>query len=261
MSPVRSGLVRLLSRAPARSRSALERIIQESQGKGWGSASIVAEVNALFELLCRLGIGRPVVFDVGANRGDWTQAALSREPSARIVAFEPSSAAFRVLRERFADVERVSTENIALSGFTGEGVLWSDVPGSGLASLTKRSLDLLGSALDSSEPVLVRTVDDWVGASGVMPDAIKLDVEGEELAVLAGAERVLDSVSVVQFEFGGTQIDQRLYFADFYRHFISRGFRLARLTPSGFTPLERYEEGDEVFRPTNFFAYRVSGLS
>jgi hypothetical protein len=85
---------------------------------------------------------------------------------------------------------------------------------------------------------------------------MKLDVEGNELAVLRGAEQVLGSVTVVQFEFGGAQIDQRLYLADYCRFFTTRGFDLARLTPSGLTRLKTYEEADEVFRTTNFYAVR-----
>lgn len=255
-SRVREGGVWLLSKAPPKSRAALERLVQESQGKGWGSVSIAAEADALFGLLDRAEMVDPIVFDVGANRGDWTQASLTRKPSARLVSFEPSSAAFAILEARFAKDERVRTEHVALSDFTGEAALWSDAPGSGLASLTKRSLDLMGSEFNVSELVPVLTVDDWVTASGIRPNAMKLDVEGNELAVLAGAEQVLGSLTVVQFEFGGTQIDQRLYLADYYRFFTTRGFDLARLTPSGLTPLKSYEEADEVFRPTNFYAVR-----
>lgn len=251
----------LLSKAPSASRAALERVLQESQGKGWGSVSIAAEVDALFGLLDRAGIAQPVVFDVGANRGDWTRASLTRQPSAKIVSFEPSSGAFAILAERFAKDERVRAVRVALSDFSGEGTLWSDVPGSGLGSLTQRSLDLMGCVFDTSEAVTVQTVDDWVIASGIRPDAMKLDVEGKELAILAGAEQILGSVSVVQFEFGGTQIDQRLYLADYYRFLTKSGFDLARLTPSGLTRLRSYEEADEVFRPTNFFAYRSGGRS
>ncbi len=255
-SRVRERGVWLLSKAPPKSRAALERLVQESQGKGWGSASIDAEADALFALLDRDKLLHPVVFDVGANRGDWTQASLTRQPAARVVSFEPSSTAYAVLAKRFAADERVRTEHVALADFAGEAILWSDAPGSGLASLTKRSLDLMGSEFNVSEVVPVRTIDDWVTSSGIRPDALKLDVEGNELAVLAGAEQVLGSVTVVQFEFGGTQIDQRLYLADYYRFFTDRGFDLARLTPSGLTALKAYEEADEVFRPTNFYAVR-----
>ena len=117
------------------------------------------------------------------------------------------------------------------------------------------------SAFDTSEPVPLVTVDDWVSTSDFQPDAPKFHVEGTELAVLAGAESGLDSVMVVQFKFGVTQIDQRLYLADYYGVLTDRGCDLATLTPSGLTQLKAYEEADEVFRPTNFLAIRKCGLS
>lgn len=53
-------------------------------------------------------------------------------------------------------------------------------------------------------------------------------VEGHELDVLAGAEEALKSVQLVQFEFGGCNIDTRTYFQDFFYFFQQHGFAIHR---------------------------------
>jgi hypothetical protein len=132
--------------------------------------------------------------------------------------------------------------------------LWSDHPGSGLASLTKRNLDLLGMDFDIQERVSITTLDTWCEKNHTWPDALKIDVEGMELAVLHGAERALTTVKVLQFEFGGTQIDQRLYFADYFRFFHDRGFDIYRVAPRRLLPIPNYSELDETFQTTNYLA-------
>ena len=45
-------------------------------------------------------------------------------------------------------------------------------------------------------------------------DLLKLDVEGHELYLLS-AKKFISKISVIQFEFGGCNIDTRTYFRDF----------------------------------------------
>lgn len=101
------------------------------------------------------------------------------------------------------------------------------------------------------------TLDAWCARSGVVPDLLKIDVEGHELDVLAGASDVLHSVSVVQFEFGGCNIDTRTYFQDFFYFFTRAGFNLFRLGPKGLDRIAAYSEAEESFQTTNYFAVRA----
>jgi hypothetical protein len=84
-------------------------------------------------------------------------------------------------------------------------------------------------------------------------DLLKIDTEGNELAVLAGASRMLSGrrVDRVQFEFGGTNIDARTYLRDFVD--VLQAFDLYRVVRDGVVPV-RYDERWELFTTTNFLA-------
>jgi hypothetical protein len=83
-----------------------------------------------------------------------------------------------------------------------------------------------------------------------------MDVEGHELEILLGAPEVLKNIKIIQFEFGGSNIDTRTFFQDFWYYFQSTGFEIYRLTPSRPMLIKNYNERDEVFRATNFIAVR-----
>ena len=65
-----------------------------------------------------------------------------------------------------------------------------------------------------------------------MPSIIKIDVEGNELDVLKGASDFLKDVKVIQFEFGGSNIDSRTFFQDYWYFFKEKDFDLLRLAGS-----------------------------
>ena len=79
---------------------------------------------------------------------------------------------------------------------------------------------------DYSEQVNVTTLDAWTDKNKMNPDFIKMDVEGHEYEVLSGGMKVLESVKVIQFEFGGCNIDTRTYFQDFWYFFKEKRFEI-----------------------------------
>ena len=100
-------------------------------------------------------------------------------------------------------------------------------------------------------------MDNWVHQNRVMPDFVKIDVEGAELSVLRGGLNVLKNVKAVQFEFGGTAIDAKNYFRDYWNFFTGLNFKLYRYTPSGLLRIETYSEKEEVFEFMNYLAVPI----
>ena len=86
-------------------------------------------------------------------------------------------------------------------------------------------------------------------------DFLKLDVEGNELKVLQGAEKMVTGkkIKYIQFEFGGTDIDARIYFKDFYT-LLSPNYKLYRILKNGIRSINKYKETEEIFTTTNFLA-------
>ena len=245
---------------PRWAQRALEQSTLSAQGKGWGAATVIQEVEASLSLLPTSVRTRPVVLDIGANVGLWSEALLASAAGAHVFAFEPSRAAFDLLSQRLQGSPNIELVNLGVGKEPGNAMLWADQPGSGLGSLTRRRLDHFSIDFSHSEDVQIVTLDEWCQENQVRPDLIKLDVEGHELDVLHGAERTLRSVQVVQFEFGGCNIDTRTYFQDFFYFFKERGFRLMRLTPAGLVAVEAYREQDESFQTTNYFGVRTDEI-
>jgi hypothetical protein len=83
-----------------------------------------------------------------------------------------------------------------------------------------------------------------------------MDVEGHEMDVLIGASKALRGVQIIQFEFGGGNIDTETFFQDFWYFFESNGFEISRMTPRGLKVISQYSENFETFKPTNYVAVR-----
>jgi FkbM family methyltransferase len=230
--------------------------IKQMQGKGSGTESLDVEARIALDFLDSLGVENPTVLDIGANIGKYSEAILAINPNARIFAFEPSKAARRNLEERFVGDSRVTVVPLALSNIESTETLWSDKAGSGLASLTKRKLDHFGIDFNVSEKVTVSALDSWAEVSQIVPNLIKMDVEGHELNVLKGGLRTVSLSQVIQFEFGGCNIDTRTFFQDFWYFFTEAGFEIYRVSKTKPIRILRYSEEEEYFSTTNYLAVK-----
>jgi FkbM family methyltransferase len=246
----------MIKRIPQKALAKIEAKAQFFQGKGWGAATTEAEVAAIRQLLSNHDFSKVVAVDVGANVGDWTSSFSQNFPECQVIAFEPSSSAFKILNSRFQGNRNIRCVNLGLSDRNEDVVLYSDSEASGLSSLHKRRLDHFSIKFNEMESITVSTLDSYISSNldQELPTILKLDVEGHELSVLAGAKQTLNTVQLVQFEFGGGNIDSKTYFQDFWYLFADLNFDLYRLSPRGPVRVYEYSEMLEVFRPTNYFA-------
>ena len=227
-----------------------------AQGKGYGAASIKKE-NELVHLL--LGRKPQVAIDIGGNVGDYTAELRRRNPNLEIHVFEPSKILVSQLLARFVDDKLISVCPFAVSDTSGGGAtLFSNEAGSGLGSLTQRKLEHFNIDFSATETVDTICFEDyWRGSLGEsVIDIVKLDIEGHELQALKGFGRALEFTRVIQFEFGGANIDTRTYFQDFWYFFKEHGFDMYRITPLGTQHITEYKEADEFFSTTNFIAVK-----
>ena len=203
----------------------------------------------------------PVVFDVGANVGEYAESA-QREfcGTAALYCFEPSAAAIAKLYERTQHGSEVlpivGIYNFGLSDVTREAPLHTEALGSGMASVYPRRLAHFGRSLGVEERASFRRLDDVCKEIRVARiDLLKLDVEGHELAVLRGAGDMLTSgaIGMIQWEMGGCNLDSRTSFQDFW-YVLSPHYDISRIVSDGLAPVPRYDERDEVFVCSNFVA-------
>lgn len=128
------------------------------------------------------------VVDVGANVGYYTLLAARRVgPTGRVVAVEPSAPVADRLElvvgeNRIAQVQLV---RCGLGRAAGETALYDPAPGNHTPSM-------VGNTGNAGHTVPIRTLDELAGSEGLgRIDLLKVDVEGYEPEVFAGAAGLL----------------------------------------------------------------------
>jgi FkbM family methyltransferase len=230
----------------------------ESSGEQWVLAQVVSKV-------CQ-GVREPLIFDVGANVGDYSLMVRELVPAATVFAFEPSGAVYQELERRLAaagQAANVKAFNLGFSDTKREVALHSYTADGNEASLLS-SIDLrlptqvVAVEAVATEQIDVDTLDHFCEAHDVTQiHFLKLDVEGHELAILQGAQRLLaqGAIAMIQFEFGPANIYSRTYFYDFWSILAER-FDIFRIIPGGIVSISYYGEHREVFLTTNYLAIK-----
>jgi len=247
----------------------INRGIEELQfltGIGSGAhPSLSGEVAVARMLRRRAAAQEPLtVFDVGANDGAFASMIMQElgDQRALIHCFEPGRLAFQNLERNLGGNPHVYLNHCGLAAERGERELYYFQEGSTLASLTRRRLDHFRRSNEAaveatSEIVRLTTLDSYFAETGTQYiDLLKIDVEGHELEVLTGARATLrrGAVGMLTFEFGGCNIDSRIFFQDFWYFFAQfHGVEIFRMTPSGYLfRIWKYSESLEVFRAANY---------
>lgn len=161
-----------------------------------------------------LSIKDPVIFDVGANRGQSIRFFKRLFPESTIYGFEPSARVFSVLQNNFNDKPKIKLFELALGSIPGESVLFEH-PLDETSTMkppnnnsdwqkTKNRLLLIKRDHQFAEVVVkVTTIDEFCEAKSVSKiDLLKIDVEGFEFEVLKGSNKSLTNgvITAIQIE-------------------------------------------------------------
>mmetsp|Transcript_9755 Transcript_9755/g.22536 ORF Transcript_9755/g.22536 Transcript_9755/m.22536 type:complete len:313 (-) Transcript_9755:264-1202(-) len=166
--------------------------------------------------------GAPVVVDAGANIGLFSLLCLRLNPRARLFAFEPSPEAFSLLERNLSAFPNVECTQLALGGAFGTSRIhcYAHAPGESSRYPRERAMQQVrlrgalatamhaaGRAHAASDGDMqihecsVRPLGALLYEAGVRRvDLLKIDVEGDELAVLHGLGAHLKMVQQVVVE-------------------------------------------------------------
>ncbi len=197
------------------------------------------------------------VFDVGANIGNWTKNVLGINPDVAIHCFEPSKATFNKLKEKQWP-SNVVLNNVGIGEVEGTMDLCIVDEGSGLNSLYPRK-GVEQALSNKKESVQITTIDDYCAKNEISRiDLIKVDVEGHELSVFKGMSQMLERglVKKIQFEYGGCNLDARVYLGDIWEFLEQYGFNFYKIHPNQIRFVEKYRQSLETFRYSNYICIK-----
>ncbi len=200
-----------------------------------------------------------VVFDVGANNGDYAHNLLDVQSDLSVHCFEPDPVTFEILRSSFQGQPNVICNDYALSDASGTKKMY----------LNKEE-PTVNSFYDTEEkdftilltPVKIITLDDYCSKNHIDHiDFMKVDTEGHEFSVLRGSESMLkkQAIDCIQFEFGNAAIYARVFFRDIYDLLQKNGYEIYKIKPLTLEKVKYIPEYEKIMY-ANFFAVR-SGIN
>lgn len=131
---------------------------------------------------------RSIFFDVGANVG-W-DTLIAANNGARVIAFEPGASNLPLLSDtihRNGVDEQVKIEPIGIGEKT-EVIQFAEYPNYGLVNHVITSENPAKPDAVISE-INITSIDDYASAHNLIPNVIKIDIEGHEFAALKGAQK------------------------------------------------------------------------
>jgi FkbM family methyltransferase len=200
-----------------------------------------------------------VVFDIGANTGQYAEQLRSEGFAGSIVSFEPLSAAFRQLEERCADDPRWQCFRLGLGDDRAElelHIAGNSFSSSVLPMQARHAEASPESAYVGTERVPIDTLDHFVSDNpGLLGERtlLKIDAQGYERFILAGASATLPRVIGLQLEMSLVELyegEQLMH--DMVNGLRDKGFALESLEGGWFDPKtgQQLQVDGLFFRPT-----------
>lgn len=196
---------------------------------------------------------QPVVFDIGANVGDWSRMVRDINPNALLYCFEVSQKTFKELSEGDWIDDKVRLYDFGLSD-KDENIKIKSFANNKLTS----AINFPHSGPFEWIDAQVKNGDSFVQQVGIEKiDLMKIDVEGLEPAVLRGFSGMLSrkSISVIQFEYGKANIYTGDLLKNIYEQLTPCGYKIGKLYPYG-VEIKDYSPEDEDFFGPNYVAFQ-----
>lgn len=176
------------------------------------------------------------VVDVGANVGRWSQALLALHEPTRLIAIDPQPGVQEALATALHGRVGVDIVRAAVGSENGSVSFNVTAHPDNASVLDPRHAEMrqhygMGYEVLDTIDVPQRTLDDLTADLGEI-DLVKIDVQGYEREVIAGAHDALSRTRHVLLEvlFRSHYVDD-LTFVDLHQRMLERGFELANLAP------------------------------
>jgi len=188
----------------------------------WDKPTCPEDIITFFNLI--KDVDNPTVIDVGACTGSYTLLPVLKKDII-MYAFEPTRTFEELSKNILLNNVNANLYNVAVSDYDGTGIfneMLSDLP---------VALSMLGGTPAShksytQKEVKVCKLDTFCSENNIIPTAIKIDVEGNELFVLRGASEIIKKYHPVIFcEYSQENTSQYGYSRkDIYDFLLNSGY-------------------------------------
>lgn len=204
-----------------------------------------------------------VVFDIGANIGDWLRSLLDvaeRLGCLRqldVHAFEPVPSTHERLLNMIKTDQRttaavIKPECLAMSSSQGSASMFVAGEGAGTNSLHQ---DSTAAAHTQSIVIATNTIDHYFQDNNIkMVHLLKCDTEGHDMEVLRGAQDALrhERVRVLQFEYNHRWVFSRNFLKDTFDLVAGLPYAIGKVTPNRVEFYSEWHPELERFFEANF---------
>jgi FkbM family methyltransferase len=187
-------------------------------------------------------IGKGIIFDVGANVGDYAKVLRESNNNAEIYSFEPHPITYQKL---ITNIEGLGIKTFNVGVGSAEGTLklfdYADKDGSEHASLYKEVIETIHKGKVVEHEVKIITLEAFANEYKIeRVHLLKIDTEGHEMEVLKGFEQFIreNKVDLIHFEFNEMNIASRVFFKDFWEFLPN--YEFYRMLPDGLVPIRNY---------------------
>ena len=183
-----------------------------------------------------------VVVDIGANKGSYLYWMSRAVGAGRVVAFEPQPALVEYLRQAVVacGLKNVVVEGKAVSDKSGTMTLY--VPGNATSPGATLEGTMQSHGKCREVPVEVVKLDDYFAGTTGRIAALKIDVEGHELAVFRGAERIIrEHRPVLIFECENRHLAPARTVLDVLNYLKGLGYAGSFICRDALLPIEQFD--------------------
>ncbi|MDB5249666.1 MAG: methyltransferase FkbM family [Segetibacter sp.] len=205
-----------------------------------------------------------VIFDVGANRGDYARLIRHHKSAAELFCFEPHPINFKILEELSFELNFIPVMQ-GMGDKAGRLIIYDYASrnGSQHASIYKDVIEEIHKSKSHGTEVEITTIDEFVARNKISGiSLLKIDTEGNELNVLKGARSCLlnNLINIVHFEFNEMNVVSKTFFRDILNEL--KGFEIYRLLPDGMVKLGEYNAVFfEIFAFQNIVAINKNSIA
>lgn len=207
-----------------------------------------------------------VIFDVGANIGEWSAALLGQlkvhaiNERVDLFSFEPVPSTARTLRGNLpSNNPCLHIEEMALSSSVGRAEIFVAAANAGTNSLHADPANVHETAIS----INLTTALDFCEAKGIQHvHLLKCDTEGHDMQVIQGAVPLLKEgrISVLQFEYNHRWVFSRNFLNDVFVAIESMPYKVAKLQEDHVLVFEKWHPELDKFFEGNYALIHLESL-